>query len=827
VSKGLSNNPKIIHRIYFDNFSPFYDPFEHYLESWAREMPDYTVMKWNASNLDVNENRWTRLAAENKQPVFLSEYFRWKVLAEYGGLYLDADCEVLNGQILGRIVDDLYQADDYDVFFGVEDRATGHPTAQTVGAKKGAPLVQFMKGLYEGSLPELWMWREKRGLIGPQLMALYYLREGVNVADDGYFKDIDGPIVKGRAKVYPQAYFSPKYSLIGHQIDFKPEQTCVYHMFANSNLDFSKAKRYRAVREQALTFEEYMATLSERLKLPRVFDADWLRTNVGQHTEAGIEVDGERDGTATYGPYVALPAGRYHATLSTPILPTTGSGVLRVTSGSGAHTLARKSLTFPGRATQTISLPFDVPMGGAEELEVVLSVKGIDKLVISSLRIDDTAPAETLASPSADGSPLKILHRIYFGFDGKPDQFQRYLETWKTELPDFRIMHWNATNLPMDLNPYVQRLYAEKDHAFLTDYFRWYVLREYGGTYLDADVEIVDGKIYGQLIEELEASSQYDAFIGIDEKTGGWYTAHSMASKPHSEISEFMCNLYENFGSFVAWRKKGFYFWAPQLTALYFANIGHRVAGMGTTAHLEEPVIVGGVKIYPQEWFSPLAPTGDAAQPFKLNAYTSNTALAHHFACSWHDEGSIYLQHSQTQGGQANVLLKEIAATLPSSPQASPDIVTAPPAAAGKQKSRWKGREIRTAVGKMKDGVLATTGRKGFLAYGPYITLRPGSYRVTFDLDRIETPVESWIDVAADNGTRILSKRRQLSQIAGPSHKVSIDLTLQEKANNVEFRVFAGGKTRLALAGVSIADKPKPIIRRLVGRLLRSVQVRA
>ena len=60
--------------------------------------------------------------------------------------------------------------------------------------------------------------------------------------------------------------------------------------------------------------------------------------------------------------------------------------------------------------------------------------------------------------------------------------------------------------------------------------------REYGGAYLDADVEIVNGAIFRKLIDQLEESPECDAFIGIDEKAGGWYTAHSMASKPGSRI---------------------------------------------------------------------------------------------------------------------------------------------------------------------------------------------------------------------------------------------------------------------------------------------------
>ena len=152
-------NPKILHRIYFENFAPFHDPFEHFLESWAKQMPDYTVMRWNASNLDVTANLWTRRAAKEGAPVFLAEYFRWKLLAEYGGVYLDADCEIVDGPVFSGIVDELFASEEYDCFFGVEQRGNGHPTAQTVGAKKDAELVRFMRSLYEEQLGELWPWR--------------------------------------------------------------------------------------------------------------------------------------------------------------------------------------------------------------------------------------------------------------------------------------------------------------------------------------------------------------------------------------------------------------------------------------------------------------------------------------------------------------------------------------------------------------------------------------------------------------------------------------------------------------------------------------------
>ncbi|CAE6845229.1 hypothetical protein R69746_07105 [Paraburkholderia aspalathi] len=781
------SNPKIIHRIYFDNFAPFHDPFEHYLETWAKGMPDYKVMRWNMTNLDVYENAWTTTAFKNSAPVFLSEYFRWKVLAEHGGIYLDADCELLDGKILHGLIEDLYSQDKYDVFFGVEEKENGHPTAQTFAAKKGAELVLFMKNLYENCLPDFWPWREKRGLIGPQLMSLYFLNKGINVADDGFFKNLESPVVAERAKVYPQTYFSPKFTILGDTLDYQKGKTCIYHMFANSNVDFSRNKFSKKAREQALTFSEYRESLAKAAAFPREFDASWLQTRIGVQTETGIDVS-VADGVAMYGPYASLPPGSYVAKIKCSTLPARGSAHISITERNGATMLNEVRMSFPLLGNRDLLVPFSTSGNGAKNLEVVLSVQNIDRMTIKSVEFHETehsALAVGSTTPVLENKKsLKILHRIYFGFDGKPDQFQAYLRTWEEQLPDFKIMHWNASNLPMDINPYVKKLYAEKDHAFLTDFFRWYVLHEFGGSYLDADVEIVNGNVYRGLIEELEQRSEYDAFIGIDEKKGGWYTAHSMASKPSSEISKFMCDLYTNFGSFTAWRKKGFYFWAPQLVALYFANKGHHVDGMGTSPNIDSPMIVANTKIYPQDWFSPLAPTGNPAQPFVLNGLSENTSLCHHFACSWHDVGSIYLDHSRTKGGQANTLLKDIA--NPKEFQYSGD-----------------GTRLNTVIG-IKSGTKILTNRTaGHLVYGPYIDLEKGKYKLSYTFDNQKSLKDTAVDVTASAGEITVVTSTPV-QMLDSEKNFSIEFEANAPLEKVEFRVHVSAHSDFALSGIAL-----------------------
>ena len=115
-------------------------------------------------------------------------------------------------------------------------------------------------------------------------------------------------------------------------------------------------------------------------------------------------------------------------------------------------------------------------------------------------------------------SSLQVIHRIFFGFNDERDIYTRYLETWQQQLPDFEIRFYNASNLPLDLNPYTKALSELKDGVFLGDYYRWWLIYHYGGVYLDADIEVVSGEKFRAIISELE-SSEYEMIIGIEIKS--------------------------------------------------------------------------------------------------------------------------------------------------------------------------------------------------------------------------------------------------------------------------------------------------------------------
>ncbi len=253
---------KILHRVYFENFRPFADPFLHYLETWRKELPQYEIMKWGQDNVDVTVNEWMRRSSDAHDPVFLSEFVRWDVLKRYGGIYLDSDCEVIDGQKFDRLVEELNATDEYDAFLGVEEFSNGYLTAQTIAAKKGAALVEFMHDMYSKYLSSpLWHWRAERGLIGPQLISLYFREQGLLVESKGFPIKLEKPVVLGRVKVYPQEYFSPKFTTTGTKLAFT-ENTCIYHLFSNLNVKEvdPEAEKHR---KNPLFFDEYCQYLQK------------------------------------------------------------------------------------------------------------------------------------------------------------------------------------------------------------------------------------------------------------------------------------------------------------------------------------------------------------------------------------------------------------------------------------------------------------------------------------------------------------------------------------------------------------------------------------
>lgn len=85
----------------------------------------------------------------------------------------------------------------------------------------------------------------------------------------------------------------------------------------------------------------------------------------------------------------------------------------------------------------------------------------------------------------------KKIHTCWFGHRPKPPIIERCLATWRKILPDYEIVEWNEHNFDVNCCAYVREAYRSGKYAFVTDYVRLWALFNYGGIYMDADVEVL------------------------------------------------------------------------------------------------------------------------------------------------------------------------------------------------------------------------------------------------------------------------------------------------------------------------------------------------
>lgn len=86
--------PKVIHYCWFGR-NPLPPLAIKCIESWKKYLPDYEIKEWNEDNFDVNAIAYTKEAYEAKKYAFVSDYARFWILYNYGGIYFDTDVEVI------------------------------------------------------------------------------------------------------------------------------------------------------------------------------------------------------------------------------------------------------------------------------------------------------------------------------------------------------------------------------------------------------------------------------------------------------------------------------------------------------------------------------------------------------------------------------------------------------------------------------------------------------------------------------------------------------------------------------------------------------------
>lgn len=85
---------KTIHYCWFGG-NPLPKDARKCIDSWRKYLPNYEIKEWNEDNFDVTANKYIEEAYRQKKYAFVSDYARFKVLHDHGGVYFDTDVEVI------------------------------------------------------------------------------------------------------------------------------------------------------------------------------------------------------------------------------------------------------------------------------------------------------------------------------------------------------------------------------------------------------------------------------------------------------------------------------------------------------------------------------------------------------------------------------------------------------------------------------------------------------------------------------------------------------------------------------------------------------------
>lgn len=207
----------------------------------------------------------------------------------------------------------------------------------------------------------------------------------------------------------------------------------------------------------------------------------------------------------------------------------------------------------------------------------------------------------------------KIIHYCWFGRNPKPKLAEKCIKSWQKFCPDYEIMEWNEDNFDVSSAPeYVQQAYEVGRWAFVTDYVRLKAMLQYGGIYMDTDVEV---------IKPLDKYLQHRAFAGF-ETPGRVQTGLLACEKGFPLFREFIS--YYDTASFF--RQDGTHDTTTNVEILTEICVCH---GLKLDGSYQE---VDGFAVYPTEVFCPVDYDTE-----KLHK-TRKTVVIHWFAASWHTE---------------------------------------------------------------------------------------------------------------------------------------------------------------------------------------------
>ena len=215
-----------------------------------------------------------------------------------------------------------------------------------------------------------------------------------------------------------------------------------------------------------------------------------------------------------------------------------------------------------------------------------------------------------------DNKIPRIIHFCWFGKGKKTKLERKCIKSWEKYAPSFEIIEWNEDNFDVQNNvPFVFEAYLLKKYGFIADYLRLWALYNYGGIYLDTDIELID-----DIDSILDDNS---CFFGFENNE--YIASAILGSSKGNPVIKKLLDYY--------------------LKLHFDENKMHSMTSpkIWTPLLCEYGIVPNGIfqkndylTVYPSDYFFPKQPfiTKEGFVRWKTTI-TNNTICIHHFLGSW------------------------------------------------------------------------------------------------------------------------------------------------------------------------------------------------
>lgn len=204
----------------------------------------------------------------------------------------------------------------------------------------------------------------------------------------------------------------------------------------------------------------------------------------------------------------------------------------------------------------------------------------------------------------------KIIHYCWLSDDELPNDVKECINSWKKYLPDYEIILWNTKNFDVNICEYTKEAFKEKKYAFVSDYVRLYALYNFGGIYLDSDIEVL--KSFDDLLDNKAFTCFEDT-----ERIAAWIFG---SEKGNPLFKEFMDDYIGR--RFLL--ETGEYDLTPNPVPITNRLKKHGLELNGSMQKLDL------ITIYPMTYFCPFNPYRKSGDCFSEFTYAN-----HHFNGTW------------------------------------------------------------------------------------------------------------------------------------------------------------------------------------------------